>query len=213
MKFIIHSCDDRLWYVRGFLIPAMKAQGLDPVIHNDDDHRGCLWAYIDSFRGLSGDGSWHLQDDVMICRDFSEITKSCDDGIVYGFFHKHRPEDVFIPGKVSVMKATYSFPCMRIPDKLAVEFADWFLSEAQFRDEYQRWIEERKYVDVFWRDFLRERHPDEFVYNLKPSIVDHIDEYIGGSTINYWRDGWCHADYFDDTETIEDLKIKLANLK
>ena len=215
MKIIIHSCDKRLWFVRDYLVPALRDQGLEPIIHNDDEHKGCLWAYMDSFRGLdrNADGTWHLQDDVYPCRTFAEVAKAHDYGIVYGFFHQHVNEDPLQPGAVSVMKAGYSFPCLRIPDALAVEFAEWFLTDAQYRDMYRRWVEEKKFVDAFWMNFLREKHREMFVYNLKPSIVEHVDEYMGGSTINFWRDGWCHASHFDDTQTIEELKVKLADRK
>ena len=213
MKYIIHSCDKRLWYVKGFLVPALKEQGIEPIIHNDDDHLGCLKSYIKSFRSLkrTDEGTWHLQDDVMICRDFAKITKEHDDGIVYGFFHRHPKENDLRAGKVPVTEATYSFPCLRIPDKIAVEFTDWFLGDAQYRENYQRWVEAKKYCDAFWKDFLVEKYPEDYVYNLKPSIVEHCDEWMGGSTINKWRESWCHADYWDDHQTIEDLKVKLAS--
>ena len=215
MKVIIHSCDKRLWYVNEFLIPALHDQGIDPIVHNDDEHKGCLWSYMRSFQRLkrTTEGTWHLQDDVMICRDFARIAQAHDSGIVYGFFHRHVNEADITEGYVPVMKAGYSFPCLRIPDALAVEFTEWFLIDAQYRDQYQRWVEEKKFADAFWMNFLREQHPELMVYNLKPSIVEHIDEYIGGSTINFWRDGWCHATYFDDAESIEQLKVKLAGRK
>lgn len=62
-------------------------------------------------------------------------------------------------------------------------------------------------------DFLKERHADEAVFNLSPSIVEHVDEYIGGSMVNHWRDGWWKADEFKDTDLIEELKVKLAGRK
>lgn len=215
MKVTIHSCDKRRWYVDEFLIPSLTDQGIIPNVVNDDEHKGCLMAYVSSFWKIkpTDDGTWHLQDDVMISKDFAKVAREHDEGIVYGFFHRHASERDFKPGRVSVMEAGYSFPCVRIPDRLASEFAEWFLSDAQFRDKYQRYIEEKKYADVFWRDFLREKYPDEYVLCLKPSIVEHVDEYIGGSTINYWRDGWCHAEYFDDTESLEKLRVKLTERK
>ncbi len=215
MKIVIHTCDPRLWYVRDFLVPALREQGLNPSIHNDDDHKGCLWAYMDSFRGLkrTDEGTWHLQDDVYPCRDFAKVAAEHDDGIVYGFYHRHVADKDFVAGWVPVQKATYSFPCIRIPDRLAVEFAEWFLSDAQYRDCYKRWVKEKKFVDAFWKVFILEKYGNEKVFNLSPSIVEHVDEYMGGSTINFWRDGWCHAEEFNDTEAIEELKVKLAAYK
>ena len=215
MRVIIHSCDKRLWYVNKILVPTLREQGIEPEIHNDDEHHGCLWSYMESFRKLkrTSAGTWHLQDDIYPCRDFAKIAKEHDEGIVYGFWHQLFEEKDLQPGLVPVSQAGYSFPCLRIPDDLAVDFTDWFLGDAQFREMYSRWVSEKKFVDAFWMNFLREQHPEMYVYNLKPSIVEHIDEYIGGSVINFWRDGWSHATYFDDSEAIEQLiKVKLAGL-
>lgn len=213
MRVVIHSCDKRRWYVEEFLIPSLTDQGIIPSVVNDDDHKGCLWTYMHSFYKTkpTDDGTWHLQDDVMISKDFAKVAREHDEGIVYGFFHRHQNERELEEGLLSVMDAGYSFPCMRMPDKYAFEFAEWFLADAQFREKYQRWVEEKKYADAFWRDFLREKHPDEYVYMLKPSIVEHIDVLMGGSMINYWRDGWCRADFFDDQEAVEELRVKLAS--
>lgn len=215
MKYMIHSCDPRLWYVKEYMIPAMLAQGINEseiIIKNDDEHRGCLWAYIDSFWRLKGDGgTWHLQDDVAISRDFAEKTRAHDDGIVYGFFHRHVQENDMIPGKAPAKRCGYSFPCLRIPDPMAREFAEWFLSEAQYRDKYRRWVEADKYVDSFWMIFLNEKYPDEPIFNMKPSIVEHVDLLIGGSTVNKWRDGPCRATYWEDNKTIEELERQLAH--
>lgn len=212
MKIIIHTCDRRLWYVCEFLVPALRAQGIEPEIHNDNEHRGNLWAYIDSFRSLSAgtQGTWHLEDDVFPCRDFARIAKLYDDGIVHGFFHRFGKEQ-FEPGWVPVEKAGYSFPCFRMPDRLAVEFAEWFVSDAQCREENRRWVVEGRHIDSFMLNFLRERHPGERVFNLKPSIVEHIDDLIGGSVINQNRGEKCRAEYFGDNESIEELRVKLAS--
>ena len=214
MRVIIHSCDKRLWYVREFLAPALRAQGITPSIHNDDHHKGCLWAYIDSFRGMpSGHGgAWHIEDDVFPCRDFAKVAEAHDRGIVHGFLHRYGDEP-YVIGRVPISDAGYSFPCFRLPNRYAREFAEWFLTDAQHRDSYKRWIEENKHVDSFMLNFLREVHPNETVWNLSPSIVEHVDEYIGGSVVNHWRDGWCKADNFTDTESIEELRVKLAERK
>lgn len=215
MNVVIHSCDRRLWYVREFLVPALRDQGIKPSIHNDDYHRGCLWSYIDSFRGMPNDdgGTWHLEDDVYPCRDFAKIAAAHDEGIVHGFNHKYTEMNLQVIGLVSVGVAGYSFPCFRLPNRYAVEFADWFLDDAMHRAEYKRWVEDNKHIDSFMLNFLREVHPDEKVLHLSPSIVEHIDEFIGGSVVNHWRDGWCKADDFDDAESIEELKVKLASRK
>ena len=212
MRVIIHSCDARLWYVREYLLPALRDQGLRVSIHNDDNNRGNLWSYIDSFRGMRGDddGTWHIEDDVFPCRYFAKIAAEHDNGIVFGFYHRFGNED-FVPGWIPVSAAGYSFPCFRMPNRLVAEFAEWFLSVAQHRDMYREWIADNKHVDSFMLNFLRECHPEERVYNLKPSIVEHVDDLIGGSIVNKWREGSAKAEYFDDPESIESLRVKLAS--
>ena len=218
MKYIIHACNKRIWYVEGFLIPSMKAQGIpdkEIEINEDTELLGCLFSTLKGFQKCSADpgGTWHLQDDVVLSRDFYEKTKQHDDGVVMGFWHRYKNRPDLHAGKTSVKEMTYSFPCMRVPNDVAGEFVRWFEEEAKWREKYARMIEEKKYVDVFFRDFMKERHSDGFVNNLKPSIVDHVDWLIGGSTINKWRLEICRAAYWEDESIIEELKEQLAHRK
>ena len=217
-KYMIHACEARMWYVEEFLVPSMTDQGIPEEnieIWCDHKHDGCLKATIDSFYecGKREGGIWHLQDDVAISRDFAQKTAEHDDGIVHGFFFRHIDECDLNPGKTSIMKMGYSFPCCRIPNDIAREFVDWYREDGQFRDDYQEWIRLRKHVDTFFRDFLRERHSDGFIYNLKPSIVEHVDYLIGGSTVNKWRIVPARATYFEDYDIIENLKDRIAHRK
>ncbi len=77
-KYMIHACLARMWYVEEFLIPSMLEQGIEwesITIWNDAQRRGNLIACMDSFLSLAGSdgGTWHLQDDVIICRDFASL--------------------------------------------------------------------------------------------------------------------------------------------
>lgn len=218
MKYMIHSCNPRLWYVNDYLVPSMIAQGIskeDITVCNDDSHIGCRRSYIRSFQKLRGrnSGTWHLQDDVAISRDFAKRTAEHDEGIVYGFFHRHiKEKDLVIKdGPLPVRQAGYSFPCFRLPDEIAVEFADWFLKDAQYREEYSRWLEAGKYVDAFFLIFLQERYSDGSVYMMRPSIVEHVDWLIGGSMVNKWREEICRATYWEDESVIDGLKRELAH--
>lgn len=215
MKYIIHTCNKRLWYVEDYLIPSMMAQGIpehDIDVHMDENYSGCLFATLDSFARCGRDhiDAWHLQDDVIISRDFSERSQNYDfNGVICGFWHRHECENEPKWERDIGINIRYSFPCIYIPHEIAAEFVEWFYSEAKWRDRYQRWIEAKKYVDAFFRDFIKEKHPDDYIWNLKPSIAEHVDWLIGGSTINKWREGICRAEYWEDEDLVEELKEKL----
>ena len=62
--------------------------------------------------------------------------------------------------------------------------------------------------DMLFKLFLTEERPEETVNNLKPSLVDHIDYLLGGSTVNRGRETihpTTHATYFDNPELVEKL--------
>lgn len=199
-----------------FLIPSMTKQGIaenDISVHLDDSYLGCLFAAMENFTecGRKGISAWHLQDDVAISRDFAEKTVKHDDGIVFGFWHLYNGDWDLKSGKTPVEEMGYSFPCIRIPAEIAGEFAEWFYSDARIREKYQRWVEAKKYVDSFFRDFMMECHPEQYIYNLKPSIVEHVDWLIGGSMVNKWRSEICRAAYWEDESLIDELKEQLAH--
>ena len=214
MKYVIHACNKRMWYVEEFLYPSLIKRGIPKEnieINEDTTLAGCLFSTLESFRKNSKykGGTWYIQDDVAICHDFYKLTKEHDEGVVCGFWHHHYEEGDLNPGKTPVMKMGYSFPCIRIPNDIAGEFVQWFYEDAYFREEYKSWIEQKKHVDSFFRDFMHERYKEDYVYNLKPSIVEHVDWLIGGSTINKWRPWICRATYWKDKDIIEELQAKL----
>ena len=47
MHYMIHACPQRMWYVEGFLIPSMKAQGISEeeiTVWNDTEGKGNLFS-------------------------------------------------------------------------------------------------------------------------------------------------------------------------
>lgn len=191
MNYMIHAAPAREWYVREFLIPSMRAQGIrerEITIWMDREGKGNLKSCLESFRdcGRHRGGTWHLQDDVILCRDFAARTKANDEGMVCGFYCRNFgpiPE----AGRVPARFMWYSFQCIRIPDALAGEFADWAETDAVYRPQYQGLAREGKGDDSFFRDFILERHRDLWLTNLAPNLVDHIDYLIGGTLVNHAR--------------------------
>ena len=193
----------------------MTEQGIDREqieVWMDRNHDGNLFSCMKCFGeyGKRGKGRWHLQDDVVIAKNFREKTEEYDDGIVSGFFRSEWQSLTPQAGYVPAVYHWNSFQCVRIPDKYIAECAEWFFTDAAFRDTYKEIVEKNTCDDSMWYDFLVERHLEEYVTNLKPSIVDHVDFLIGGSVINKWRGHYARADFWEDEETFEKLKEKLA---
>lgn len=217
-KFMIHTYFKRLWYVEEFLIPSMKAQGIDGndiLVMLDDGTYGCLDSFFTSLREPQGDlddGTWHLQDDVIICRDFKirTVDTDYDSGIVNGFCWTKDFQRYSI-GRVPPFQMWYSFPCIRILNKIGMEAADWFYSKAINDPKYSKIIESRKQDDYLFREFIIEKNYAGI--NLSPNLVDHIDYLIGGSIVNRERadkEGvQSMALYFEDKDLIDDLEKRL----
>ena len=216
-QYMIHACFYRLWYVNDYLIPSMVEQGIDRQnieVWLDVKNDGCLLSCMRCFEsvGKRGGGRWHLQDDVCISSDFREKTEKYDDGIVCGFYRKEWQsfpcEDDIVPG----IHLWNSFQCIRIPDNIAGECAEWFFSDAAYRDVYRRWIEHKNGDDTLFYDFIMETYAaDILIRNLNPNIVEHVDYLIGGSVINKQRGYAARSDLWVDRVAVEKLEDKLAH--
>ena len=208
MQVMIHAVPARMWYVEKFLAPSLRAQGLEPIIWNDAEGYGNLASCVRSFR--AGLAEWHLQDDVLICRNFAELAKKYDHGVVCGFCHGPSGDNKACRGRVYVPDLWHGFPCMRIPVDIAREFCDWV--ESTDHEETQSWaITCNRGDDFLFHAFMEENHGMEMVTNV--SMVEHVDWLIGGSTVNKWRGYICRSDLWDDEELVEDLKQKIKAMK
>ena len=214
MKYLIHSCKKRYWYVKNYLIPSMVKQGIrEQNIHvyldyNDD---GCLQSCMKSFNGMPDDntGTWHLQDDVIICSDFKERTlrlSSLYDGIICGYCYRF-DDNRYKIGNVKAKEMWYSFPCIYIPNKVARDCANWFYNKVVNDGAYFLYVKSKKHDDTLFRIFVEDYYPNIHVTNLSPNLVDHIDYLIGGSIINNSRDvKETHAVYFEESELVKELE-------
>ena len=211
---MIHACLEREWYVVEYLIPSMVAQGIPDEnieVWLDKNRDGNLLSCMKCFAecGKRSGGRWHLQDDVVIARDFRERTEQHDSGIVTGFFH--RSWQTLSPkfGDVPAVFMFNSFQCIRIPDEIAGGCAEWFFNDAMYRDTYEEAVRINKMDDSLFYDYVVEAHGYDHVYNLTPSIVDHVDYLIGGSVINKTRDHLARSDAWQDESVVDELKDKL----
>lgn len=220
---MIHTYPKRLWYVEKYLVPSMIKQGInaeDIFIFNDSNNRGNLQAFLDSLdwiyknSKLSEMGYWHLQDDVIISKDFKERTEDSRiawNNVVNGFVSSnYNSRKLNLTGWQEVKNSWLSFPCVYIPNKYIGSFMNW-LEKAKTKDnvlEYKRRYESNRHDDFFFYEFLRKRCKNDMVLNLKPNLVDHIDFLIGGS-INKPRKEQVRGYYFEDLDLVEKLERKL----
>lgn len=211
-NYMIHTCPKRKWYVDKYLIPSMLEQGIkfeDITIYSDDKKDGHLVAFLKSCEQLSGSGTWHLQDDIIISSLFRTQTEAYDDGVVCGFcnnYSKYKDS-----GYVSVSKMWYSMPCIRIPDFMMRGFLDWFKQDA-IQERFRHCIIANKHSDVLIDAYLKEEYPDLMVLHLKPNIINHIDHLIGGSIINKGRSQdteYIMSVYWKEPKLIKELEEKL----
>jgi len=186
-RYLIHAVPKRMWYVNDYLIPSMLKQNIrreDITVYIDEDKKGNLAAFVDSVKDSACD-YWHLQDDVLISSKFRETTEKYDKGIVCGFCSCY--SNLMPIGQVPGKYLWYSFPCIRIPKDIMDEFLGWLDTEALTVPLYATWINANKYDDSLFMEFIKVKHADTEVLNLRPNIVEHVDYLIGGSLVNVQR--------------------------
>lgn len=212
-KYLIHTYIAREWYVNEHLIPSMLEQQIDKnniFVYLDDSGDGCLQSFINSIEDLVDDeDTWHLQDDVLICRDFKERTEQkYDTELVCGFasLYDKNPK----PGKQKgIDNIWYSFPCIRIPNNILKHFKIWFYSYLQNDNRFKMWLRSKKHEDLLFRYFLDNYYKEIEATNLVPNLVEHVDWLIGGSLVNVQRDKIIRSLYWEDEELVTKLKEEL----
>ena len=215
-KIMIHTYPKRLWYVKGYLLPSLYKQGFDGIrIWNDTQGKGNLMSCVESFEdcGKRPGATWHLQDDVIISDNFRELADKYDNGIACGFVHDSFGVCVSAVGHVPVKMLWYSFPCIRVPNRIAGEFAAWCRSDALLRPEWYPKVFAGKYDDWFFRQFLWEKYPDMWIDHIKPNMAEHVDYLLGGSSVGNQHNGKCGATYWEDHGEEERLKSWLEARK
>lgn len=221
MRILIHAVPARMWYVRDFLVPQLRAQGAaadELRIFLDDRKLGNLRACMEAFAACEGDGgTWHIQDDVLPCRDFVERCRQLDGrDVVVGFCSEVFGDDPRLTGTVYVPDMWHSFQCIRIPDSWARDCAGWVLSRAwgiSPSPELPGLWEMGKGDDTFFREYMQIMRGTGTAYNAKPCLVEHMDIWIGGSVTSQWRDYWVRAALWDDEESVEDLRRRIRAYK
>lgn len=214
-KYLIHACNKRMWYVDKYLIPSMMKQNIsisDIGVWLDSENDGCLRSCMKCFNSLNDEGyTWHLQDDILIARDFYERCSEYDNVDIICGFCSNVDVNKDNWGFVSVDDMWYSFPCIRIPNKIAKECAEWYYSELKRNATDIKFYDRiNKHDDLIFRAFITFYYPDLKVLLVKPNLVNHIDYLIGGTVVNFQRpEQKIVSAHWNDDELIKNLECQL----
>ena len=218
--YLIHACNQRMWYVKRHLLPSLVAQGIDPkhiLVYQDKNSIGNLRAWVDSCNKLvehanklGAEGVWHLQDDVVICKDFKERTEKYDSGIVCGFTCNYSLNYPIGYHTLLEEQMWFSFPCIRIPSDVLEHFVCWANVNLWQSKYFKPCIVRNNADDMVFREWLYDNYPDVKHLNLAPNLVNHIVDLSSGSVVNISRNMNTRALYWEDDEVIENLKKELA---
>jgi len=214
MKYMIHACESRIWYVNEYLIPSMLEQGIQKneiILYLDSKKEGNLRSFMESLTWLDDTGgTWHLQDDIILARVFAQDTKLYEDSksIVCGFCSVY--DKNIAHGTVDTTKMWYSFPCIYIPNSYAKGLLRWWDNKPKLPGWVDIYVRHRKGDDTIFRYYAEDINPNITVINHYPNLVDHVDKLIGGSLVNRSRShDWVRATYFYDGDLVEELEEKL----
>lgn len=216
-RYMIRTYPKRLWYVEQYIIPSMLKQGIKKeqiTVYNDDKCEGNLRACLNAFASAPDDdgGTWYIQDDIVICKDFKERTELYDHGLVCGFSSALYDGPDKKPGAVTLKDAWFSFPCIRIPNKYARHCAEWVDSQIIGNPVYQLYWQNGKNDDWAFRIYIKAHHKTDPFLNIAPNLVDHVDYLLGGGSGGKRKEE-CRAQYWTDYDVVERLEKDLNGSK
>ena len=210
LKFMIHLCPKRKWYVDEFLIPKLKERGVkeeEMLLYLDDKGEGFLKSFIKSMATCADFKNdtmiIHLQDDVYPRSDFyAKCVGNKDDYDIINGYCNPVSKSKAKSGEVSVKDTWYSFPCIGISSKLSFRFINWWMVYGYHDPNYQMFIKEKKFGDAIFKDYIEKNEEGKIkCINLRPAICQNVDSWIGGSTINFMRPTFFGSDetlYFEE---------------
>lgn len=205
MKYIMRSYIERRWYVENFLLPSMYNQGIKPEdieVFEDDGTLGNLmgFVYVMDYIAKNHDpneGLWHIQDDIVICKNFAEINQNANPKfLTCGFASSLGDgyEKVKKTGWQTMNNSWMSFQAVLIPNKYCAHFVKWFNDRVVKGGLFRKRYALNKPDDFFFHWFITHEYPDDLAYNMCPNIVNHVDNIVGaycnpqntGKNISYY---------------------------
>lgn len=212
MLYVIHTSPKRTEFVNEYMIPSFLEQGIKPIVWNDAEMVGQLPAWVDCAKWILEnyniyDGTWHLEDDVVLCKDFRKKTEELSNrtNIVQGFRCKWFSKNLYeLTGMQPVKNLMPGSQCIFIPNYYLIDFVRFFdekIKTGQFlKSEWDRGV---LYSDNAFKRYLKKNFPDAEINQLEDSLVDHVDYLLGGSSMNVNREHLvCRAVKFDNCEEV-----------
>lgn len=197
------------------MIPCFKRYGIKDIqVWNDEEMKGQLKAWNDCAWWIlinkgDYDGVWHLEDDVIPCRNFKNISEqlAMQDIIVQGF----TTECIFTgfkgkTGLISVNDLPYGMQCFYIPQKYLVGylyFVDKYVKTRLYKSK--QYDCNTLYSDNVFKGYLKRFYPNEKVNVLDDCMVEHIDYLIGGRSVRRKKTDR-RARKFNNYKEVEHLK-------
>lgn len=222
MKYMIHCCPKRMWYVEEYLIPSMIKQNISKeniIIWNDTDNVGNQKSWYNSCQYIKKnenklEGMWHIQDDVLICKNFYSRTKKVPNNINIrcGFATKNFNKIGTVwTGAQPITQHWMSFQCIYIPNRYMREFINWYDTEVIQKGNYKEKYEGGNDDDFLFFESIITLHPKIKSVNITPCLVEHIDYLIGGSTLFNRKHKQNRAFQFDDMDLVDELEMQLKH--
>lgn len=211
-KYLIHAYPKRMWYVEDFLVPSMLDQGIDIddiIVYNDSKREGNLKACMNAFMCVDNDdkGTWHIQDDVLLCKNFKRLTELYDDGFVAGFSSYYDGPGRI--GAVPIDKMWFSFPCIRIPNQAARGCSEWVRKYIIGNPSYRQFWVNGVNDDWAFRSYIKEYYNNSLALNIAPNLVNHVDYLLGGGSGQAKREKPCVAQYWWDDDLVYQLEARI----
>lgn len=213
--YVIHTSPKRIDVVNGFLVPCFKNYGIQNiVVWNDSIMKGQLDAWTDCARWILEQKeyryTWHLEDDVIPCKMFKEISETVmdDDMITQGFITDY----IYAgfkgkTGFLSLKDMPYGMQCIGIPNKYLngyVQFVDEYVKNGLYRK--RQYDCGTLYSDNVFLGYMKKYHSNVLVNVMGDCMVEHIDYLIGGRSVRAKNEGIRKAVRFDNREEVERLK-------
>jgi len=214
--YVIHTSPKRIDFVQGYMIPCFERYGIkDIIVWNDVKMEGQLQAWTKCAEWIvmnkpDYEGTWHLEDDVVPCKNFKAIADSVSaEGIIVQGFVTNNPFADFKgkTGKLPVQCLPYGMQCIYIPNfylKGFIYFVDKYVNTGLYHK--RQYDCGTLYSDNVFRGLVRKYCKDSCVNILEDCMVEHIDYLIGGRSIKKQKFTDRRAIKFDNYEEVELLK-------